>query len=241
MTKTKLIIIMLIAVTLLTACTTKEHQNSNSASMPQTAVCTQSASLQGKEQIKHAQTTKTETVTSSNIPKAQKEPLPPNKSSQPAATSKPQQPVESALQTTATQRPLLEMELEAVRLVNLERQKAGLAALKTDDTYYNLVKLRTEECVQYWSHTRPNGKDWSSVYNEQDVGKNIRKIGENLGKSFQTVEQITTALMNSETHRSTILDPDYTHVCIAITIMEQNQETNKTLYAITQHFYKKED
>lgn len=155
---------------------------------------------------------------------------------EPAGTS----PAETAPDVETADPLLREMELEAVRLVNAEREKAGLAPLAIDNICYDLVKLRAEECLQVWSHTRPNGKKWASVYERPGCLEGIRKVGENLGRKFKTAQQITEALMKSDSHRNTILDPDYTHICIAVIAMGET-DSGTPIYAIAQHFYQKED
>lgn len=139
-------------------------------------------------------------------------------------------------------RPLKELEEEVVMLLNVEREKAGVKPFETELTYYDLVLIRTKECEEYWSHTRPNGEAWHNLYYNNPKIKDIKLIGENLGKSFSTAQIIVEALMNSECHRNNILNPNFTHVCVAIIEMKPNEKyPNKTLYAMAQHFYFKEE
>ena len=154
-------------------------------------------------------------------------------------TEAPPAPQEPSPVEQATSRPYLEMEQEAIRLVNLEREKVGLPPYETDETYYGIVRLRAKESTEFWSHTRPNGQAWSSLYMELESLNGIRKIAENLGKNFTTVERITECLMASDGHRKAILGADYTHICIAIVLIEDGSGENR--YAIAQHFYQKED
>lgn len=139
-------------------------------------------------------------------------------------------------------RPLKEIEEEVIMLLNAEREKAGLKPFETELTYYDLVLIRTRECEEYWSHTRPNGEAWHNLYYNNPKIKDIKLIGENLGKNFSTAQIIVEALMNSEAHRNNILNPNFTHVCVAIIEMKPNEKyPNKTLYAMAQHFYFKEE
>ena len=139
------------------------------------------------------------------------------------------------------ERPFKEMEDKIIALVNTEREKAGVAQLKVADRFYNETLLRTNECIECWSHTRPNGKECYTVYTNP-YQYNIKLIGENLGKSFKTPEEIMGALMNSEGHRENILNKNFTHICVAIIEMPPKEENqNYTLYALTQHFYKMEE
>ena len=139
------------------------------------------------------------------------------------------------------ERPFKEMEDKIIALVNTEREKAGVTQLKIADRFYNETLLRTNECIECWSHTRPNGKDYYTVYTNP-YQYNIKMIGENLGKSFKTPEEIMGALMNSKGHRENILNKNFTHICVAIIEMPPKEENqNYTLYALTQHFYKMEE
>ena len=139
-------------------------------------------------------------------------------------------------------RPLKELEEEVMSLINMERQKKGLKPYKSDYTCYDSALLRAKECEEYWSHTRPNGEEWYSLYFNNPNANGIKMVGENLGRNFTNAKTIVDALMNSEGHRKNILHPRFTHVCIAIIEMKPSEEySNKTLYAMTQHFYFKEE
>ena len=135
-----------------------------------------------------------------------------------------------------------EMEAEVIRLMNEHRAEAGLAPLRTCDIYYNCVERRAEECTMVWSHTRPNGKSYVDIYTEYPIIAGFKAVGENLGKTFVSAEQIVKALMNSEPHRRNILYPEYTDVCVAIVMMDQSEQIySMPVYAMAQHFYKREE
>ena len=135
-----------------------------------------------------------------------------------------------------------EMEAEVIRLMNEERRAVGLAPLRTCDIYYNCVERRAEECTMVWSHTRPNGKSYFDVYTEYPIIAGFKAVGENLGKTFVSAEQIVKALMDSEPHRRNILYPEYTDVCVAIVMMDQSEQIySMPVYAMAQHFYKREE
>lgn len=252
----KKIVALLMVVMTLTACAANEQvasassnavnsalQESVSANQTETANA-KYAALENSNLTKETETTSEAAISDSatskpTTPTSTTTPLPPSDDSSPI--EEPSAPQESAPIEEEANRPYLEMEKEAVRLVNLEREKVGLPSLKTYDTYYKLVKIRTEECIEFWSHTRPNGEKWSSLYLELKEVPGVRKIGENLGRNFLTVEQITAALMASESHRNAILSADYTHICISIVLLKEGETENENLYAIAQHFYQKEE
>lgn len=127
------------------------------------------------------------------------------------------------------------LEEDVIDLMNVEREKAGLKPLIANNTYYNNVLLRAQETEVHWSHTRPNGEKWYTVYDQSPL-TGIKMIGENLGKNFTTAETIVNALMKSEDHRNNILNEKNTHVCVAITKME-----TEPLYIMAQHFYHMEE
>ena len=135
-----------------------------------------------------------------------------------------------------------EMEEEVIRLMNQHRAAAGVAPLKVCNVYYNCVERRAEECIQVWSHTRPNGKGFIDIYTEYPIIAGFKTVGENLGRKFVSAEQIVKALMNSEPHRRNILYPEYTDVCVAIVMMEESEWSSpQPIYAMAQHFYKREE
>ncbi|MBQ5910971.1 MAG: CAP domain-containing protein [Clostridia bacterium] len=241
----KIIITLLVVVMTLTACAVSEQPTDTAAnaSLNTAADITEQEPMPTRQtqstNIKYATLEKTYSIkeTAPITPTPTTTSKPPFENSSPI--EEPPPPQDSAPIAEETSRPYLEMEQEAVRLVNLEREKVGLPPLETDDTYYNLVRLRAKESTEYWSHTRPNGQQWSSLYMELANANRIRKIAENLGKNFTTVERITECLMVSQSHRNAILGADYTHICIAIVLIEDGEDENR--YAIAQHFYQKEE
>lgn len=243
----KIIITLLVVVMTLTACAVSEQPADTTAN---TAFNTSTPTTdQEPMPVRQTQSTNIRCKTlekTYSLTETQSEPEPSTETtpSEPpfddgSPTEEPPAPEEPAPIVQETSRPYIEMEQEAIRLVNLEREKVGLPPLETDETYYNLVRLRAKESTEFWSHTRPNGQKWSSLYMELENVNPIRKIAENLGKNFQTVDRITECLMVSESHRNAILGADYTHICIAIVLIEDGTDENR--YAIAQHFYQKEE
>ena len=211
------------------------------------AVENKSQTTELKEEIKQEESKVTKSSTtastkteSQSAPKSQKTNTPSSLPSKPTTENEPAIKIDDETLQMPT-RPFKEMEDKIIALVNAEREKAGVAPLKIADRFYNETLLRTNECIECWSHTRPNGKDCYTVY-KNPYQYNIKLIGENLGKNFKTPEQIMEALMNSESHRKNILNKNFTHICVAITQMPPKEENqNYTLYALTQHFYKMEE
>lgn len=91
---------------------------------------------------------------------------------------------------------------EVLRLVNLEREKAGLPALKTDPVLTQMAEKRAEEMVISYSHIRPNGERARTIFDEYDT--DLIFGGEN-GALNATPAEVMEAWMNSEGHRANIL------------------------------------
>ncbi|MBR1396681.1 MAG: hypothetical protein IJ563_03985 [Selenomonadaceae bacterium] len=94
---------------------------------------------------------------------------------------------------------------EILNLVNQERSKYGLRPLKLAQDLNQYANIRARECVQLFSHTRPNGTAGVDI-----IPASTRKIaGENLSGGSTSPEQVMYEWMHSPTHRDNILFPDY--------------------------------
>lgn len=99
---------------------------------------------------------------------------------------------------------------QVVELVNVEREKAGLQALTLDKQIESAALVRAKEIETSFSHTRPDGRNFSSVLT--DNGISFRGSGENIAWGQKTPEEVVTAWMNSEGHRANILNSKYTKI-----------------------------
>lgn len=108
------------------------------------------------------------------------------------------------------------MALEIFEIVNKEREKAGVEPLEFGYFYYDLAKVRAEECTKYFSHDRPDGRKWSSVFDDFGVNTKYRWCGENLAANFTSAEATMVGFMNSPGHRENILRPEFEYVAIAV-------------------------
>ena len=95
---------------------------------------------------------------------------------------------------------------EVVRLVNVERQKAGLAPLELDNNLTYAACCRSVENAYYdnFSHTRPDGTSCLTVfgeYNRQDY----RRAGENIAMRQKTPAEVVEDWMQSPGHKMNIL------------------------------------
>jgi uncharacterized protein YkwD len=109
--------------------------------------------------------------------------------------------------------PLLEMEM--LELVNKERTKRGLKALKADPELTNVARAHSQDMFVrgYFAHVNPEGKSPFDRMKEAQV--RFRTAGENLALA-QTLEIAHTNLMNSPGHRANILNPAFGRLGIGI-------------------------
>lgn len=98
--------------------------------------------------------------------------------------------------------------LEIFDLVNAERKKAGVPALKWDDELFAASELRAAECYVYFSHTRPNGESCFSATE--------KAYGENIAMGSIDPTWVMSLWMNSPGHRANILNPRFTTIGIGV-------------------------
>ncbi len=97
---------------------------------------------------------------------------------------------------------------QVVALVNAERAKAGLNPVTIDKNIEAAASIRAKECTVSFSHTRPDGRKFSTVLS--DSGISYRGCGENIAWGQSSPEAVMEAWMNSSGHRANILNPNYT-------------------------------
>jgi uncharacterized protein YkwD len=111
---------------------------------------------------------------------------------------------------------------EVLRLVNIERSKAGLSALTTYATIEKAAFTRAKEIKQSFSHTRPNGSSPFTALAE--VGITYRAAGENIAYGQRTPSEVVNAWMNSPGHRANIMSANFSKIGVGCYIV------NNTVY-----------
>ncbi len=120
--------------------------------------------------------------------------------------------------TTSTETPAPselspeEKAAEVVRLVNIEREKAGLAPLGTFDALTESADTRAPELVTLFSHDRPDGTSCFTALDATGANKNAFTYGENIAAGSSTPEGVMEQWMNSPGHKANILNGDFTHI-----------------------------
>jgi len=103
---------------------------------------------------------------------------------------------------------------EVIRLVNVERSKVGVPALQQHQDLCNAADVRAEEAARSFSHTRPNGSKWRTVFDEHNVQAIFR--GENLAFGQPTPETVVDDWMASKDHRKNILNKDFDYIAVGL-------------------------
>lgn len=104
------------------------------------------------------------------------------------------------------------VEQEVIRLVNVERSKAGLSPLKYDWELARVAKHKSLDMqkIGYFSHTSPT---YGSPFDMMKAyGIRYMSAGENIAKGQRTAQEVVNAWMNSAGHRANILSTSYTHI-----------------------------
>jgi len=142
---------------------------------------------------------------------------PPNKISQTPGTGTPSasNPKATPAPTPVPQTSLSQDEKEVLDLINAERAKAGLPALKADPQLMEVARLKAKDMVDknYFSHQSPTyGSPFDMMRN---YGIKFTSAGENIAGN-STEEGAVKAWMNSEGHRKNILNGKYNYTGIGI-------------------------
>lgn len=96
---------------------------------------------------------------------------------------------------------------EIFRQVNAYRAQNGLPALRRDPVLDQAAAVRAAEIAVKFSHTRPDGRHWSTVSD--------RASGENIARGHRTADKAMAAWMTSSGHRANILRARFGSIGIA--------------------------
>ncbi len=108
-----------------------------------------------------------------------------------------------------------DLEAEMLILVNDERKKEGLPALKADPEMKRVARLHSADMFAkgYFSHMNKEGESPSKRARDENVG--FLTAGENLALA-PTLKLAHTGLMNSPGHKANILHPAFGRLGIGI-------------------------
>ena len=105
--------------------------------------------------------------------------------------------------------PAVEYAAEVLRLVNLERETAGLSELSGLEALKTAADTRAKEVSVVFAHTRLDGTSPRTVFTENKL--NYSHVGENIAHGYADAAALVKAWMNSTAHKNVILRAEYTH------------------------------
>ena len=101
---------------------------------------------------------------------------------------------------------------EVVKLVNKERNAAGLSALTENSRLSEAAQAKAEDMMKngYFSHTSPTyGSPFEMM---KTFGITYKSAGENIAKGQKTPAAVMNGWMNSSGHRANILNASYEQI-----------------------------
>lgn len=147
-------------------------------------------------------------------------------------TERPQEPQQTPAPAKTPNTPvegLTSLEQEMINLVNSERKKNNLPALKVNSELTRVARIKSQDMVDnnYFSHYSPTyGSPFDML---KSFGIEYLYAGENIAAN-STVQKAHTSLMNSSGHRQNILSPNFTDIGIGI------KQSKRYGYIFTQIF-----
>lgn len=100
--------------------------------------------------------------------------------------------------------------LRITELVNEHRVAAGLNPVKYSAKLSEAAQVRAVEIEKSFSHTRPDGRYFSTVFAEHGIS--YRYSGENIAWGQKSPEEVVRAWMNSPGHRANIMNKSFTEL-----------------------------
>lgn len=124
------------------------------------------------------------------------------------------------------------LEDEVIRLVNVERKKAGQPELIKNDELINVSRMKSQDFVDnnYFSHNSPvYGSPFDML---RSFGIRYSAAGENIASGQRTAAEAMNHWMNSSGHRANILNTSFNQIGVGVA-----RDNNGNLYW-TQMFIK---
>lgn len=181
------------------------------------------------------------TVTVTDIPPATATPIPPTATSVPAASMfvnisgdyilvifTPTVTLTPSITPTSTQVIITcaetkhEFEARVIELINAERAKAGLSALKPQHQLTAAAQVYSADmaCHNYLSHAGRDGSHFAERAERQ--GYKFEYGGENLAGGYSTPEEVVKGWMNSPGHKANILNEHYVDIGVGYAYYTQS-------------------
>jgi uncharacterized protein YkwD len=120
---------------------------------------------------------------------------------------------------------LNEYSAEFLKLVNIEREKAGCKPLSSNKALNTAALTRAKELAIVYSANRPDGRAWHTALSENNISYNT--ASENMFKGYSTPKEAMTSAMNNPEVKKAILDSNFNSIGIGI-----EMDSKGTLYWI---------
>lgn len=118
---------------------------------------------------------------------------------EPETPVEPEVPVEPEQPDPGEEASLQAMREEIVSLVNQERAKLSRSSLQANANLQTAADARAKELVQTFDHSRPNGQEWHTIFNDLGLSSyfaSLRAAGENIQGNFGALNLETAANIN---------------------------------------------
>lgn len=124
--------------------------------------------------------------------------------------------VASSKNTTLALQDLRAIEMEVVRLVNVERAKVRLKPLKENVYLSKVARIKSQDMInkKYFSHYSPTyGSPFQMM---KKFGIKYTTAGENIAMGQRSAREVMAAWMASPGHRRNILNPNFTQIGVGV-------------------------
>ncbi|MDZ7834753.1 MAG: CAP domain-containing protein [Alkalibacterium sp.] len=114
------------------------------------------------------------------------------------------------------------VEQTIITLVNELRQEQNLNTLASNDMLKAAAIIRAKETEESFSHTRPNGTDPFTVFEEEGISYPYKIVGENLGMATyylneeEMAELLFDGWVESKGHYENMIRPDYEEIGVGV-------------------------
>ncbi|MBR4671121.1 MAG: CAP domain-containing protein [Butyrivibrio sp.] len=107
--------------------------------------------------------------------------------------------------------------MDMLAQLNAYRASKGLPALELSRKCLDVASLRAKECAASFSHSRPNGTDFSAAYGDlgyttQGVGENIGTIWTDAGDPSSKISESMGLFKGSSGHNENMLAANWKYV-----------------------------
>lgn len=117
---------------------------------------------------------------------------------------------EGSLAIASNDRVMDTYEWEVLKRTNRERLAEGLWPLSINDAMLYAAEVRAGELTINFEHTRPNGTEPWTVFDENSIA--YAAAGENIAYGYNSPASVVEAWMNSSGHRANILSESFVHM-----------------------------